>query len=160
MKRSIVLLLLLAVPFLLGAGSKKDIRAGCSTILYGGGDPTEAGATDDFISFWDHGMSTTEGNEDEMFANPAMLQFHSMRCKVATAPGAGDDWTVVLRDDGGAPAAGTVTCVIDDANTICASTDSATVVVGSLINLEVDSSAGATDPTASALIECVICAGN
>jgi hypothetical protein len=131
----------------------------CSTVYYGGGDPTEAGATDDYISLWDHGMSTTEGNEDEMRPN-GLLKFHSMSCLVDVAPGSGDDWTIVLRDDGGSPASGSVTCLIADTAKSCISTDSAAVVYGSLVNLEVDSSAGSSDPTAAALIECVLCGGH
>lgn len=132
----------------------------CGAFFWAQGDPTEAGATPDFLSFWDHGMSTTEGNEDLMQANAVLLNFHSMSCVVDVAPGAGDDWLVSLREAGGAPTSGTVTCRIDDTNTSCASADTATVAVGALINLDVESDTGATDPTAAALLTCTICAGH
>ncbi len=129
----------------------------CGALFHAQVDPTEAGATDDFMSMWDHGGSTTEGNEDLFMANDALLTFHSLACVTATAPGAGDDWVITMRDDGADTA---VLCVIDDTNTSCTSTTlSAAVAAGSLLNFDISSDAGASDPTASALITCSVCMG-
>lgn len=131
----------------------------CGTLFYAAVDPTEAGATDDFMSFFDHSGSTTEGNEDEFIANDGLLTVHSLRCDTATAPGAGKDaYLIVIRDDGGDTA---VTCTIDETATSCAdSSNSAVVAAGSLMNFDINSDVGAgTDPDASALMTCSVCMG-
>ncbi len=130
----------------------------CGILFHAAVNPTEASATDDFMSMFDHGGSTTEGNEDEFIANDALLTFHSLRCDVATAPGAGNDpWAVTIRDDGGDT---TVTCTIDETATSCAdSTNSAVVAAGSLVNFDISSAGGDADPTANALITCSVCMG-
>ena len=130
----------------------------CGTLLYASVDPTEASATDDFMSMWDHAGSTTEGNEDEFLANAHLLTFHSLSCVVATAPGAGQDpWIVTIRDDGGDTA---VTCTIDEAATTCDdSANSAAVAAGSAVNFDISSAGGDADPTANALITCTVCMG-
>ena len=132
----------------------------CGAHFWAEVDPTESGATPDFLSLWDHGGSTTEGNEDLYQANPALLNFHSMSCVVDVAPGAGDDWLISLREAGGAPTSGTVTCRIDDTNVSCVSTDTAAVASGALLNLDIESDTGATDPAAAALLTCSLCAGH
>ncbi len=131
----------------------------CGAMFHASVNPTEAGATDDFMSLQDHSGSTTEGDEDDFFANSALLTFHSLRCDVATAPGAGnDDWRIVMRDDG---ADTTVTCDIAETATGCEDTANSTAVApGSNLNFDINSDiGGGADPTAAALITCSVCMG-
>lgn len=142
----------------IGAG-ELDSESVCGTLLYSSVDPTELGATNDFMSFWDHGGSTTEANEDEFLANDALLTFHSLRCDVDVAPGVGvDAWSIVVRDDGAGTA---VTCVIDESATSCTDgSNSAAVAAGSAVNLYVNSNVGGgADPANAALLTCTVCMG-
>lgn len=123
-------------------------------ILYASVNPTEAQGTDDFMSMNDHAGSTVEGNEDDYVIAPGAVTFHSLYCKIDVAPGAGDEWRIVVRDDGGDTA---VTCDISDSATSCSDlTNTAAAAVGSLCNFDITSSTGATDPEAAALITCSV----
>jgi len=131
----------------------------CGTLLYSSVNPTEAGATDDFMSFWDHSGSTTEANEDEFLVNSALLTFHSLRCDIDVAPGAGaDDWRIVVKDDGVDTA---VTCDISETAVFCIdATNSAAAAAASAVNFDINSDVGAgADPAAAALITCTVCMG-
>ena len=127
----------------------------CDMILYASMNPTEAGATDDFMSMLDHAGSQAEGTEDDYVAIPGALNFHHLRCDVDVAPGVGNDpWTIVAREDGGDLA---VTCAIDEANTSCTDvTNVAAVSVGGLLNYDISSAGGDADPDAAASITCSV----
>ena len=139
-------------------------NAACLQVLSVEFNPTEAGATNDFVSFTaidvatgDASFSATEGNEDQ-FRVPVAVTAHNLSVQVDVAPGAGnDDWKVTLRDDAGNS---TLTCAIDEAATTC--TDVAnvpTITAESLLNMLVDSSGGAADPTAAAVMRISLCLG-
>ncbi len=134
----------------------------CGGLFWAQVNPTEASATDDFLSMFDHGGSTTEGNEDLFLANDALLTFHSMRCDIDVAPGVGNDTIrVLMRDDGGDTA---VVCDIDETATSCTSGAlSAAVAAGSLLNFDVSTDlAGDGDGDivdTAALITCSVCMG-
>lgn len=132
----------------------------CGAILHAKIDPTEAGATDDYMSMNDHAGSTTEANEDDFYMPTGMTLIHSLRCDIDVAPGAGnDDWRIVIRDDGGDTA---VTCDISETATNCTDTsNSVAPAAGSKLNFDVHSDIGAgTDPDAAAELFCSVCLGH
>jgi len=120
-------------------------------------NPTEAGATNDFINLVDNSFSTTEADEDS-FRVPVAAIAHNLAVEVDVAPGVGnDDWKITLQDDTSATA---LTCNIDEAATTCAdSANSPTVAALSNIDILVDSSGGGADPDAAALITVSFCLG-
>lgn len=126
-------------------------------------DPTEAGATNDYLSLLDGAGSTNEASEDDyvMFAAQAMT-VNNLRCVAATAPGAGKDpWTMTVRVGVAGSLADTdVTCAIDEAETSCTdATNDAAVAPGDSITISISSAGGAADPDANALITCSMCLG-
>jgi hypothetical protein len=126
-------------------------------------NPTEAGATDDYLSMSDGAGSTTEANEDDyvLFAAEAM-SVNNLRCVVDVAPGAGkDSWTMTIRvGTAGALADTDVTCEIDEAAVSCTdTTNDAPVAVGESITVSIDSSGDDADPSAAAAMTCAICLG-
>ena len=118
-------------------------------------NPTEAGATDDFINLVDNTFSTTETDED-MFLVSTAVKIDNLRVEVDVAPGAGnDDWKVTVRDDA---ASSTLTCAIDETATNCNdAVGAATVAANSKLDILVDSSGGAADPTAAAVMTISFC---
>lgn len=130
----------------------------CGTLLYSSIDPTEAGATDDYMSFRDHAGSTTEANEDDFWGPAAMLNVHSLHCDIDADPGVGKDaWTITLRKDSGDTA---LTCVIDEAAFVCNSSGVVDLggAGGALLNLSVDSAVGGgDDPDAAGELFCSLC---
>jgi hypothetical protein len=128
----------------------------CASMVYAGMDPSEAGATDDYMSFFDHGGSQTQINEDEYQA--ALVVVHSMNCFVDVDPGGTDTWRITVQDDG--VNVTNTTCDIDGGSTSCASAGSDTVAQGSKMNFEIDSSFGTSDPDAAAFLFCSVCFGH
>ena len=129
-------------------------------------NPTEAGATNDYAALlsgqgFDGNLvsivrSNTEGEVDTYKTSVANT-FHTLAVTVDIAPGAGNDaWIVTLRDDAGNTA---LTCTIDEAATSCTSAGPVSVGAGSLMNILVDSSGGAADPTAAAVMRVTLCRG-
>lgn len=125
-------------------------------------NPTEAGATDDYVSLasvdtatGDASFSATENNEDQ-FILPLAMKANNLRVDVATAPGAGNDaWTITLREDG---ASTTLTCTIDETATNCSdSSNQEAVAAGADIDFLVTSSGAASDPDASAEMRIAFC---
>lgn len=135
----------------------------CTSVVSVSYNPTEAGATDDFVSLiaidtatGDASFSATETNEDQFIA-PVALRAANLRADVATAPGAGnDDWSITLREDG---ASEILTCLISEAGTSCTDTTNiATIAAGADLDLLVTSSTGGgADPTASAEMRISFC---
>lgn len=119
-------------------------------------NPTEAGATDDFVSLneidiatGEASFSATEDNENE-FIVPLNMVANNLRVDVDVAPGAGnDDWRITLRDDTSSTA---LTCDISETATNCTdSSNQPAITGGSHINWLVNSDVGGgTDPTAAA----------
>ena len=99
-------------------------------------------------------------NEDNYLVHQAR-RAHQVRCTVATAPSAGDIWLVTLRQGAaGALADTTLTCAIADTNTSAVSTGSVSITPGNVITASIDSSTGAGDPDANALITVSLCLGD
>ena len=127
-------------------------------------NPTEAGATNDFVALTsidvatgDARFSATEGDQDD-FRVPVAVTADNLAVVVDVAPGAGnDDWKVTLRDDG---ASSTLTCTIDEGATTCADAVAPVAVAAlSRLNVLVDSSGGGADPTAAAEMTISFCLG-
>lgn len=135
------------------------LNADCTSIAAGEFNPTEAGATDDYLNLVDNSFSATEAAED-MFMVPIAMTARNLRAEVDVAPGAGDDqWTITLRDDAGST---TLTCTIDEANTSCTDTTNApSIAAGSKLDILVGSNAeGApADPAAAAALTVSFCLG-
>lgn len=125
-------------------------------------NPTEAGATNDFVSILLEGLggsafSSTETDNDQ-FMVPVAMVARSLRVEVNVAPGAGnDDWKVTLRDDA---ASTTLTCNIDETATSCSDTSNApSIAAGSKLDILVDSSGPGADPTVAATMNIAFCLG-
>jgi hypothetical protein len=144
-----------------GAGELSD--AACTSVRAVSYNPTEAGATDDYVSLvavdtgtGDASFGATETSEDQFIVPVAMIGAN-LRVDTATAPGVGNDaWVITLREAAGATA---LTCTIDEAATSC--TDVANleaIAAGAAINFQVTSSTGGgADPTASAEMRISFC---
>jgi hypothetical protein len=110
-------------------------------------NPTEAGATNDFINLVDSTAGTTDAAEDAWVA-PRRFEANNLRASVDVAPGAGvDDWKITLYVAGAATG---LTCSIDETATACSDFDGATIPAGSDATVLVDSSGAAADPAAAA----------
>jgi len=135
------------------------LNTNCTSVVAGEFDPTELGATDDYLNLVENLFSATETDED-MFMVPIAMTARNLRAEVNVAPGAGNDrWTITLRDDA---ASTTLTCQIDEANTNCSDTTNApSLAAGSKLDIQVTSNAeGApADPTAAAALTVSFCLG-
>lgn len=144
------LITLVAALFLAGpAFADSDVDCYPISILM---NPTEAGATDDYVNWQDGTFGTSEGADDHWTA-PAEMRVHSLSAKFATAPGSGDTWTVSVVDD----ATAVLTCTVSGTATECINNDTRTIAKGSGMTFLITSDAGATDPTASAEVELRTC---
>lgn len=145
----------------IGAAELDD--SACTSVVARSYNPTEAGATDDYVSLiavdtgtGDASFSATETAEDQFIA-PVALRAANLRVDTATAPGAGNDaWVITLREAAGSTA---LTCTIDEAATSC--TDVANleaIAAGAALDIQVTSSTGGgADPTASAEMRISFC---
>jgi len=118
-------------------------------------NPTEAGATDDYINLVDSSIGTTDAAEDE-FVVPFGAVAHRLTVSDVTDPGAaGDIWQITVMDDGAATA---LTCDVDNGETAC-NDISSEVSIGlfSDMTVLVDSSTGSTDPDASGNMRVAFC---
>ena len=160
-----ILALLFLIPSLAwGETLKRGPGARCLQVRQAIVDPTEAGATDDFLSLLDHSGSTTEGNEDDFFVAGFAGTVNGLRCVTATAPGgvaADDEWTMTINVGAAGSLVNTsVTCIILGTATSCSDTsNSAAYAAGDAISIQIDSSTGVSDPDASALMSCGMCLG-
>lgn len=136
----------------------------CDDIIALALDPSEAGATDDYVSLIQIGIvsgvsefGTTEANVDQYVTPPVSLVAHSLRASVDVAPGVGnDDWRITLRDDGASTA---LTCDISEAGTSCTDVANApTIAASSALTVLVHSDiGGGADPTAAGEILISFC---
>lgn len=135
------------------------LNTNCTSVVAGEFDPTELGATDDYLNLVDNTFSATETNED-MFMVPVAMTARNLRAEVGVAPGAGNDrWTITLRDDA---ASTTLTCQIDETSTDCSDiTNAPSIAAGSKLAIQVTSNAeGApADPTAASAMTVSFCLG-
>ncbi len=168
MKRStlIVGIIIISLILLIGAGRKKggldgesvdasEISNGvCLMIVSVFINPTEAGATDDYINLVDSSFGTTDAAEDEYVVLSDMVA-HTLRVSDVTDPGtAGDIWEVTLMDDGVATA---LTCNVANAGTSCSDTSNTPPIAASSdLTIRVDSNSG-TDPDASGNMRVSFC---
>lgn len=138
-------------------GAAPVAKTGCLTVLAASINPTEAGATDDFVNLLDNTISTTEANENQ-FTVPLAMVAHSLKATVDVAPGAGNDpWAITLRDD---VASTTLTCTIDETAVTCAdTTNRPAIAAGSRLAILVSSAGGDADPTAAARLDISFCLG-
>lgn len=128
----------------------------CTSVISVEVNPTEAGATVDFINLVDNTFSATETDED-MFQVPVNVAARSMYVEVDAAPGVGnDDWKIALRDDGANSA---LTCAIDESSTSCIAAGFANIAAGSKLNIAVDSSGPDADPATAASLNVSFCLG-
>lgn len=119
-------------------------------------NPTEVGATDDYINLVDNSFSTTETDEN-MFMAPIALKIDNLRAEIDVAPGVGNDqWAITIRDD---VASTTLTCTIDETATSCIDSVSAvSIAAGSKLAILVDSEeGGGADPAAAAVLTVSFC---
>ena len=118
-------------------------------------DPTEAGATDDYINLADGSFSATVADEDE-FIVPTNVKVWGLAVTVDVAPTADDTWAITIVDDGVATG---VTCSITGASDVSCNDFSnvASVASGSDLTVLVDSSTGLADPAAAAEIRFGFC---
>jgi len=122
------------------------------TVFY---NPTEASATDDYVSLSAVDVATgaasfsvTETDEDQ-YRTVTELTAHNLSVLVDVAPGAlNDPWAVTLRDDGGSTV---LTCTIDEAETTCADViDAPVIAAGSKLDVLVSSAGVDADPAFAA----------
>ena len=108
-------------------------------------NPTEAGATNDFINLTDGTFGTSHSADDE-FMVPVNMVAWGIRAQVSSAPTGTDTWDIILVDD----AVETVLqCEILGAATTCSDTSfehRPKIAAGSTLTIMVDSGNGATDP--------------
>ena len=119
-------------------------------------NPTEAGATNDFINLTDGTFGTTHAAEDE-FLVPVNMVAWGIRAKVDVAPTGTDTWDIILVDDG---VESVLQCEIIGTATTCTDTSfehRPVIAAGSTLTLMVDSGNGATDPAAAAEILVSVC---
>src|SRR3990167_5583562 len=134
----------------------------CSSIESVEYNPTEAGATEDYVNLMLSGLtssdfSATETDQD-MFMVPRDMIARDLRAEVNAAPGVGNDaWVITLRDDA---ASSTLTCTIDEAATNCSDTTNApALVAGSKLDILVISSGAGADPNTAATMNIAFCLG-
>ncbi len=132
----------------------------CDELIWATMNPTEAGATDDFLDFLDHAGSTTENNEDNFLVDQTR-RAHQVACRVDVAPGAGDIYLVTLNQGvAGSLTNTTLTCTVSGTDTTGTSTGFVDITATNVISAQIDTSTGAGDPAAAALIAVSLCLGN
>lgn len=138
------------------------LTSACVNVLSTEHDPTEAGATDDYVNLLVTGLGgsafgATETAQD-MFMVPVATVARNLRAEVGVAPGAGNDpWVITLRDDA---ASTTLTCTISGTSTSCSDTTNApAIAAGSKLNMLVASSGANPDPTATTVMNIAFCLG-
>jgi hypothetical protein len=116
--------------------------------------PTTAGANDNYIDLVLHTTATTESGQLSLLT-PKELTVSNLMVRILTAPGTGDKWRIILRDDGVSTG---VTCDISGTELTCADTENTAVIAaGSALTFLVESDAGSTDPTASGHMTLAFC---
>jgi hypothetical protein len=129
----------------------------CSQILWSVTDPDNAGTV--YMNLRDHTGSATENNEDTFLTAAAAMTVSNLICEVDTPPGgAGNGWTVTIRQGAAGSLSNTaVTCTMDNVQTCDDPDNSATVAAGNAITISV---LQVSTPDDSTLIDCRMCLGN
>lgn len=126
----------------------------CTSIVTAAVNPTEAGATTDYVNLVDNTFSATEADED-MFTVPASLIAANLYAEADVAPGVGNDaWVVTLRADGSDTP---LTCQIDESATTCNNGGTANVNSGQKLTVSIVSSGPDSDPSAAGEIALSFC---
>jgi hypothetical protein len=107
----------------------------------------------------DHTGSARENNEDTFLTAAAAMTVSNLICEVDTPPGgAGNGWTVTIRQGAAGSLSNTaVTCTMDNVQTCDDPDNSATVAAGNAITISV---LQVSTPDDSTLIDCRMCLGN
>lgn len=144
-------------------GASEIDDAACTSVVAVSYNPTEAGATDDYVSLksvdtgtGDASFSATETGEDQFIA-PVAIKAVNLYAQVDVAPGAGNDaWVITLREAAGST---TLTCTIDEAATTCSdAVNQEAIAQGAKLDVLVTSSTGGgADPTAAAELQIAFC---
>lgn len=118
-------------------------------------NPTEAGATDDFLNLTDGTFGTTAAAEDE-FVVPIDMVVWGLSAEVDVAPGGTDTYDIAIVDDGTLTI---VVCEILGTATTCQSDETLLHEVAAFSDLTVvvDTGNGAGDPDAAAEIRVAFC---
>ncbi len=145
--------------FLTGIGTYRK-QDDCSDVIAGYLDPAEAQGTHDALNLVDNvdtqnaSFATALSASDE-FVVPVSILARNLRVDVDAAPGAGDDWTIELYEDGSIT---NLSCQISDTNTSCTDTTSdEAVAAGADLVIGVFSDDGATAPDAASDLRVSFC---
>lgn len=126
----------------------------CGNIISTAVNPDEAG-TNLYVSLVSGtSPNATETSVDNYLSPGKALTVGNLSCVVDVAPGAGNSWVVVLRDDA---ANTTLTCTIATSATTCSDvTHFPSVAAGSKLDLSIT---GVSSPDAAAEFMCSLCVG-
>ena len=158
--KKLLLVLLLLVPVIAHAKitSRSLAKDNCVNMVTAFFDPTEAGATDDYLRLTGDGSSnTTSELLVDQYIVPVAAHASGLRAVIDAAPGAGnDEWTVTLRDDASSTA---LTCTIDETATGCTDTSNiSSLAAGSKLTVLVSSTTNVdTDPDAAGEVVVSFC---
>jgi hypothetical protein len=120
-------------------------------------NPTEAGATDDWINLVDSSFDTTNAAADA-FIVPFAGRISEFTARVDVAPTADDSWDIYVSVNGTTAATSVITCEILGASAVtCISSQSVSVSRGDDITVLVDSDDGTADPAAAAELSVSLC---
>ena len=146
------LAILLTVLFL-AVPAFADEDKGCGLIGWSV-NPTEAGATDDFVNLTDGTFSTTAAAEDELIV-PFKVKLHNLIVDVNTAPTVNDTWQMTVMADGVATG---LTCDISGATAVSCSTGFLYGVAdaGADLTLLIDSDTGTGDPATTMSVNAIL----
>ena len=150
------------IPFLaallLAGPAMADRQDDCQAVVSFEFNPTEAGATDDYVNLVDGGSSATIADEDAYVTPSLVLHASHLFASVDVAPTADDTWQFTLVDDG---VSTILTCDITGAtDTTCENTDYGSVArieKNSKLTVLVDSSTGLADPAIAAVAQVSFC---
>lgn len=125
-------------------------------------NPTEAGATDDWIDLADSTFTTTNAASDN-YIMPYNAILSNFTVRVDVAPTANDSWNVYLSVNGTTAATSLVNCEIIGATQVACTPAlgdqrSISVERGDDITVLVDSDDGTADPAAAAALSVSFCA--
>jgi hypothetical protein len=144
--------LLIAVLFAAPVFADNDRECG---IVGGEIDPTEAGATDDFINLAEGDTFETTAAAADGLIVPVAVTAWGLNVIVDVAATVNDEWTVSVVDD---TVASVLSCVITGAAGVSCTSDSyVDIAAGSKLTVLVDSDTGTADPAAAALMSVAFC---
>jgi len=127
----------------------------CTHFVAGFLNPTEAGATDDYLNLVDNTVGTTDAAEDDFIVAQNAKAIRLFVGGVTDPGAAGDIWKITVVENG-TPTA--LTCSIGNGQTTCADiTNEVAIPIFSELTVLVDSSTGSTDPDASGEMKIAFC---